>query len=121
MTEQQVTASQFRGARAMPGLKAAELARKAQVAPSTIVRIDNSRKVNPNSLAAVQAALEASGIEFIDRGVRMRPEAELDREQEVERRVARILQLADQIRSLPTIAEGSPEELVGYDEFGAPN
>jgi DNA-binding XRE family transcriptional regulator len=121
MTEQQLMASQFRGARAMAGLKVAELARKAQVAPNTIVRIENARKVSPNSLVAVQGALEASGIEFLDRGIRIRPEAELDREQEVERKVARILRLAHQIRSLPTIAEGSPEELVGYDEFGAPN
>ncbi len=40
MTEQQLIASQFRGARAMAGLKVAELARKAQVAPNTIVRIE---------------------------------------------------------------------------------
>jgi DNA-binding XRE family transcriptional regulator len=40
MTEQQVIASQFRGARAMAGLKVAELARKAEVAPNTIVRIE---------------------------------------------------------------------------------
>ncbi len=121
MTEQQVVSSQFRGARAMAGLKVADLARKAQVAPNTIVRIEGGRKVSPRSLAAVQEALEASGIEFLDRGIRMRADAESDREQEVERKVARILRLADQIRSLPTITEGSPEELVGYDEFGAPN
>jgi transcriptional regulator with XRE-family HTH domain len=121
MTEQQVVASQFRGARAMARLKVAELARKAQVAPNTVVRIEGGKEVSPRSLAAVQGALEASGIEFVDRGVRIRPDAERDKEQEVERKVARILDLAAQIRSLPTITEGSPEELIGYDEFGAPN
>jgi DNA-binding XRE family transcriptional regulator len=121
MTEQRVVASQFRGARAMARLKVAELARKAQVAPNTVVRIEGGRKVSPSSLAAVRAALEASGIEFVDRGVRMRPDAERGKQQEVERKVARILQLAHQIRSLPTLTEGSPEQLIGYDEFGAPN
>jgi transcriptional regulator with XRE-family HTH domain len=121
MTEQQIVASQFRGARAMTGLKVAELARKAHVAPNTVVRIEGGRNVSPRSLAAVQGALEASGIEFVDRGIRMRSDGERDKEREVERKVARILQLADQIRSLPTMTEGSPEELIGYDEFGAPN
>jgi len=50
----------------------AELARKARVAPNTIVRIESGRKVSPNSLAAVRGALEASGIEFLERGVKLR-------------------------------------------------
>jgi hypothetical protein len=105
----------------MAGLKLAELDRKAEVAPNTIVRIEGGRRVSPRSLTAVRGALEASGIEFLDRGIRIKPDAETYREQEVERKVAQILQLAEQIRSLPTITEGSPEELVGYDEFGVPN
>ena len=44
MIEQQVVASQFRGARAMAGLKVAELARKAQVAPNTVVRMKAAGK-----------------------------------------------------------------------------
>jgi DNA-binding XRE family transcriptional regulator len=121
MTEQQVIASQFRGARAMAGLKVAELARKAEVAPNTIVRIEGGRRVGPRSLTAVKGALEASGIEFLDRGSRMKPEAAAETGEEIEQRVGRILRLADQIARLPVVREGSPEELIGYDEFGAPN
>jgi DNA-binding XRE family transcriptional regulator len=120
MTKQQVIASQYRGARAMAGLKVAELARKAQVAPNTIVRIEGGRAVNPSSLIAVRGALEASGIEFLDRGIRMNPDAKAT-DEDIEQKVAQILRLADQIASLPVIREGSPEELIGYDEFGAPN
>jgi DNA-binding XRE family transcriptional regulator len=121
MTEQQVIASQFRGARAMAGLKVAELARKADVAPNTIVRIEGGRKVSPRSLAAVQSALEASGIEFLDRGIRMKPDIRSGDDADIEQKVARILRLAKQIASLPVVREGSPEELIGYDEFGAPS
>jgi transcriptional regulator with XRE-family HTH domain len=118
MTEQQVIASQFRGARAMAGLKVAELARKADVAPNTIVRIEGGRNVSPRSLAAVQGALEASGIEFLDHGIKMKPDVRADAD--IEEKVAQVLRLAEQIASLPVIREGSPEEIIGYDEFGAP-
>jgi hypothetical protein len=40
--------------------------------------------------------------------------------EEVERKVPHILALAAQIAQLPVIQEGSPEELIGYDEAGAP-
>ena len=121
MTEQQLIASQFRGARAMAGLKVAELARKAQVAPNTIVRIEAGRRVSPGSLTAVRGALEATGIEFLDRGIRIRPDAKAETDEDIEQKVAQILRLADRIASLPVVREGSPEEIVGYDEFGAPS
>jgi DNA-binding XRE family transcriptional regulator len=121
MTEQQVIASQFRGARAMVRLKVAELARMADVAPNTIVRIEGGRKVSQRSLGAVQGALEASGIEFLDYGVRMKPDVKADTDSDIEEKVARVLRLAEQIASLPVIREGSPEEIIGYDEFGAPS
>jgi len=119
MTEQQAIASQLRGARAMARLKVAELARRARVAPNTIVRIESGRKVSPGSLAAVRGALEASGIEFLERGVKLRNFGG-EEEQDVQQRVEHVLSLARQIASLPIVEEGSPDEIVGYDDFGAP-
>ena len=104
----------------MARLKVAELARKARVAPNTIVRIEAGRKVSASSLAAVRGALEASGIEFLERGVKLK-DAGGEEEQEVQERVERVLSLARQIASLPVVGEGSPDEIVGYDEFGAPS
>ncbi len=121
MTEQQVIASQFRGARAMARLKVVELARKAQVAPNTIVRIEGGRKVSTSSLTAVRGALEGSGIEFLERGIRIKPDASAAANEGIERKIARILRLADRIASLPVVREGSAEELIGYDDVGAPN
>lgn len=120
MTEQQAIASQLRGARAMARLKVAELARKARVAPNTIVRIESGRKVSPSSLAAVRGALEASGIEFLERGVKLRNFGG-EEARGVQERVEHVLSLARQIASLPIVEEGSPDEIVGYDEFGAPS
>jgi hypothetical protein len=42
-------------------------------------------------------------------------------DEEIERKVAQILSLAGQIAQLPIIQEGTPEEMIGYDEFGAPD
>ena len=120
MTEQQAIACQLRGARAMARLKVAELARKARVAPNTIVRIESGRKVSPSSLAAVRGALEASGIEFLERGVKLRNLGG-EEGQDVQERVEHVLSLARQIASLPMVEEGSPDEIIGYDEFGAPS
>jgi transcriptional regulator with XRE-family HTH domain len=72
MTDQEVTACQFRAARAMARLKMAELARRAHVAPNTIVRIESGRNVSPGRLSAVRGALEAAGVEFLDRGITAR-------------------------------------------------
>jgi transcriptional regulator with XRE-family HTH domain len=120
MTEQQAIACQLRGARAMTRLTVAELARRARIAPNTIVRIESGRKVSPNSLAAVRGALEASGIEFLERGIRLR-DAGGEEQQGVPERVEHVLSLARQIASLPVVEEDSPDEIVGYDDFGAPS
>lgn len=104
----------------MARLKVAELARKARVAPNTIVRIEAGRKVSASSLAAVRGALEASGIEFLERGARLR-NLRGEGEQDVQKRVEHVLSLARQIASLPIVEEGSPDEILGYDEFGAPS
>jgi transcriptional regulator with XRE-family HTH domain len=120
MTEQEAMASQLRGARAMARLKVAELARKARVAPNTIVRIESGKKVSPGSLAAVRGALEASGIEFLERGIKLTDAGVGAGEQDISQRVEHVLRLAREIASLPIVQGGSPDEIVGYDEFGAP-
>jgi transcriptional regulator with XRE-family HTH domain len=120
MTDQEVIACQYRAARAMARLKMAELARKARVAPNTIVRIESGRNVSSGTLCAVRDALEAAGIEFLDRGIRLKVVDETDVEADIEQKVARVLSLAQEIAGLPVVRQGSPEELIGYDEFGAP-
>lgn len=67
-----IMGSQVRGARAMVKMKVAELAEAAQVAPNTVVRLEADKGVNLTTLAAIQRALEEAGVEFIERGVRLR-------------------------------------------------
>lgn len=48
-----------------------ELAERAEVSPNTVTRIEGDQPANPATLAALQRALEAAGIEFTpDGGVR---------------------------------------------------
>ena len=76
-----ITGPQIRAARAFLGWAVKDLADRAKVGISTIQRIENA--VGPpntlvSNLAAIQAALEAAGIEFINGdapGVRMRGKA----------------------------------------------
>ncbi len=62
----------------MIGWSQAELAEKARVARQTVVDFERgARTPYPNNLAAIRAALEAAGVEFIERngggpGVRLR-------------------------------------------------
>jgi hypothetical protein len=51
-------------ARAALGLSVKELDALARVAPGTITRLENSNELKPGTVEAVQAALEAAGIEF---------------------------------------------------------
>ena len=72
---------QVRGARALLGWTAKELARKANVGISTVQRIENSAgppNVQVANLASIQSTLEAAGIEFTNGdapGIRMRGKA----------------------------------------------
>ena len=51
----------------------AELGAAAQVAPNTFNRFEKGKvKPNNSTLAAIQRALEAAGVEFIERGVRLK-------------------------------------------------
>ncbi|WP_424139101.1 helix-turn-helix transcriptional regulator [Roseomonas chloroacetimidivorans] len=78
MLDTDLSAAQCRGARAMIGWSQAELAEKARVARQTVVDFERgARTPYPNNLAAIRAALEAAGVEFIERngggpGVRLR-------------------------------------------------
>jgi len=50
----------------------------AEVSPNTIARLERGESLYPRTLAAIRAALEAAGVEFIDEGgpgVRLREKA----------------------------------------------
>jgi transcriptional regulator with XRE-family HTH domain len=54
-----------------------DVARAAQVSPATVTRVEADRPANAATVAAIRAALEAAGIEFIadnggGAGVRLR-------------------------------------------------
>jgi transcriptional regulator with XRE-family HTH domain len=53
-------------ARVATGLGIRELAQLAQVAPNTISRLENGEELKPRTVAAIRAALEAAGVEFIE-------------------------------------------------------
>ncbi len=60
-----LTASQLRMARAALELGVRDVAALAQVAPNTVTRIEKGLGSNSSTLAAIQRALEAAGVEFI--------------------------------------------------------
>ncbi|WP_338664326.1 helix-turn-helix domain-containing protein [Pararoseomonas sp. SCSIO 73927] len=70
-------AVQCKMARAALGLGVRELAVAAEVSPETVVRLEQGENLRPRTLAAIRAALEAAGVEFIPEngggaGVRLR-------------------------------------------------
>ncbi|MBM3655285.1 MAG: helix-turn-helix transcriptional regulator [Alphaproteobacteria bacterium] len=72
-----MNAIQCKMARVATGLGVRELAELAQVAPNTISRLEAGEELKPRTLAAIRAALEKAGVEFIDEngggtGVRLR-------------------------------------------------
>lgn len=68
-----ITPAQCRMARAAAQLTVAELAAAASVAPNTLNKFETGkREPIPSTLAAIQRALEAAGVEFIERGVRLK-------------------------------------------------
>jgi DNA-binding XRE family transcriptional regulator len=75
-----ITGRQVAAARALAGLSQAELASTARVSVQTLGRMEASEGPAPgmpNNVAAVRAALESAGVEFIDEngggaGVRLR-------------------------------------------------
>jgi transcriptional regulator with XRE-family HTH domain len=64
-------------ARAALQLGVRELAATADVSPTTITRLERGEDLYPRTVAAIRAALEAAGVEFIEEngggpGVRLR-------------------------------------------------
>lgn len=60
----------------MLGLTQAELAVKCSLSTTGLNNIERGESdPKASTLAAIQRALEEAGIEFIERGVRLRPEA----------------------------------------------
>jgi transcriptional regulator with XRE-family HTH domain len=68
---------QCKMARVALGLGVRELAEIAQVAPATVSRLEAGEELKPRTVAAIRAALESAGVEFIPEngggaGVRLR-------------------------------------------------
>lgn len=72
-----MNAAQCRMARAATGLGVRELAALAGVAQGTISRLERGEELRESTVAAIKAALEGAGVEFIPEngggaGVRLR-------------------------------------------------
>lgn len=72
-----MNAAQCKMARAALGLGVRDLAAMANVSPNTVARLERGEELRPATIAAIQAALEAQGVEFIAEngggaGVRLR-------------------------------------------------
>ena len=72
-----MNADQARMARAALKLGVREIATAAQVSPNTVTRLEAGLQVNNSTVAAIRAALERAGVEFIAEngggaGVRLR-------------------------------------------------
>jgi transcriptional regulator with XRE-family HTH domain len=75
-----VTPAQCRGARALLNWAQADLVEKSGVTQKTITDFERGlTRPYPRTLDAMIAAFEAAGIEFINRGVRMRASAKRPR------------------------------------------
>jgi transcriptional regulator with XRE-family HTH domain len=60
-----ITGYQLRMARAALKWGVRDVAREAKVSPATVSRIESDVAANASTLAALQTALEAAGVEFI--------------------------------------------------------
>jgi DNA-binding transcriptional regulator YiaG len=68
------TGDQVRAARALIRMEARKLAELADVSTATLRRFEGGANIHRKALRDVIAALEAQGLEFIDRGVRLKEE-----------------------------------------------
>ncbi len=104
-----ITSAQIRGARAMLGLKQAELAERAGISKTGLINIENgSSDPKASTLTAIRRALEAAGVIFVEEngdgpGVKLRKSAK------VEEISQQIDALEDKISSIPAPTEPSPE------------
>lgn len=60
-----IAAVQSKMARAAVGWGVRDLAKEAGVSVDTVSRLERGEELQPRTLAAIQAALEAAGVEFI--------------------------------------------------------
>ena len=71
-----LTSEQIRAARALKRMDQSSLAEKAGISVETVKRLEKLEgpliSANGKTVAAIQAALEAAGVEFIENGVRLR-------------------------------------------------
>ncbi len=67
-TQNMITGTQARGARAMLRMTVVTVAQAAGIAPNTIVRVEADRSVNTGTLDAIQAVYEAAGVRFMGEG-----------------------------------------------------
>ena len=75
-------AVQIRMARAAAGWGVRELAKKAGVAANTVTRIENGSDAKQSTIDSLQWALEAAGVEFIDKEAGGRPGVRLRNRQQ---------------------------------------
>ena len=62
-----MTPAQCRAARAILGLEQSDVAAAAGVARATLIDFEKEQRVpRPATVAAIRAALEAAGVEFLD-------------------------------------------------------
>src|SRR5947209_7949972 len=110
---------QIRAARALLDLEQQDVAKKARVSVATIRRVEASgatARVSARTVASIRHALEASGAEFIDNGVRRRRLRTPEEKDALRRDIAAI---ADRVRRLSTENPRFSEDDL-YDEFGLP-
>lgn len=74
-----MNATQSKMARAATGLGVRDLAKLANVSPDTVARLERGEDLKESTIAAIRAALEAAGVEFIAEngggaGVRLKKE-----------------------------------------------
>src|SRR5438477_11393472 len=81
-----ITSDQIRAARALLRLDQSELAQRAHVSLATLRRVESgTEKPRPSqrAVSAVQHALEAAGVEFINDGVRCRHRRTLEEKEKM--------------------------------------
>ena len=61
-----MNAAQSKMARAATGLGVRELAEAAGVSPNTVARLERGEELKATTVAAIRAALEAAGVDFIE-------------------------------------------------------
>ena len=73
-SQNEITGRQLAAARALLGLRQVEVAFVANISESTLKRFEAEKNAIAfsNNFAAVKLELEKRGVEFIDRGVRLR-------------------------------------------------